>query len=102
MNAIRQYAVLEAPDVDSLVLLVQGTIADGWQPLGGPFHASGTYHQAMVWMERVLARPSSSTGELEDRPSGDGELIDELTQDDEPVLLVSEHLRQVELGRSHG
>jgi hypothetical protein len=84
MSEILRYRVVEATSVEQLAKQVQGELSNGWQPLGGPFLFAGSVCQAMGWpesAERVEA-PIESTRE---ETASDLELIQELTEDDEPM-----------------
>lgn len=82
MNRVLRYDVVEAPSIDRLVEGVQERIAGGWQPLSGPFYLNGSHFQAVVWTEESQGAPRSSEDALY---QSDIELIDELTEDDQPI-----------------
>ena len=89
MSDILRYRVVEAASVEQLANQVQIELSDGWQPLGGPFLFAGSVCQAMGWpdsAERVEA-PIESTRE---ETVSDLELIQELTEDDEPMPTLRE------------
>jgi hypothetical protein len=84
MGTILKYDVVDGDSVDHLVCVVQDRISQGWQPLGGPFYLSGSFFQAVVWTDeaeehavRVARSAEYERQELE--------LIDELTEVDDPV-----------------
>jgi hypothetical protein len=94
MDKVLRYDVVEASSIDRLVAEVQLRISSGWQPLSGPFYLKGSHFQAMVWTEgseagsrTPMERPRYGQGEIE--------LIDELTEDDQP-------LSRWEVGVDHG
>jgi len=63
---------------------VQDRITAGWQPLSGPFYLSGSHFQAMVWTELSERRGTAPVERLRSRQC-EIELIDELTEDDQPL-----------------
>ncbi len=76
--------MVDAKSLDLLVDEVQNRISQGWQPLGGPFYLNGDHHQAVVWTvesERRLRAVDPDHGSYE----SEIELIDELTEDDQPI-----------------
>lgn len=84
MDKVLRYEVVEASSIDRLVAEVQLRISSGWQPLSGPFYLSGSHFQAMVWTEESEQRSNTPVGKLRYR-QGEIELIDELTEDDQPL-----------------
>ena len=94
MDKVLRYEVVEASSIDRLVAEVQLRISSGWQPLSGPFYLSGSHFQAMVWTEESEQRSNTPVGKLRYR-QGEIELIDELTEDDQP-------LSRWEVGVDHG
>lgn len=84
MDKVLRYDVVEASSIDRLVAEVQLRISSGWQPLSGPFYLSGSHFQAMVWTEESERRSNTPVGKLRYR-QGEIELIDELTEDDQPL-----------------
>jgi hypothetical protein len=94
MDKVLRYDVVEASSIERLVAGVQLRIGSGWQPLSGPFYLSGSHFQAMVWTEESEAG-SPTTAERPRYGQGEIELIDELTEDDQP-------LSRWEVGVDHG
>jgi hypothetical protein len=84
MDRVLRYDVVEASSIDSLVAAVQLRIGSGWQPLSGPFYLNGSHFQAMVLTERSEATSIPTTEGFRYRQS-EIELIDELTEDDQPL-----------------
>ena len=84
MDKVLRYDVVEASSIDHLVAEVQLRISSGWQPLSGPFYLSGSHFQAMVWTEESAQRSATPVEKLPYR-QGEIELIDELTEDDQPL-----------------
>ena len=84
MDKVLRYDVVEASSIDHLVAEVQLRISSGWQPLSGPFYLSGSHFQAMVWTEGSEKRSTTSAEKMHYR-QGEIELIDELTEDDQPL-----------------
>jgi len=82
MNRVLRYDVVEALSIDRLVEAVQERITGGWQPLSGPFYLNGSHFQALGWTEESQDPPHSSE---DDFYQSDIELIDELTEDDQPI-----------------
>ena len=84
MSRIVRYEIVEAKTLDLLVDEVQGRISLGWQPLGGPFYLNGDHHQAVVWTDESERRLRAVDGDGTPYES-EIELIEELTEDDEPI-----------------
>jgi hypothetical protein len=84
MDKVLRYDVVEASSIDRLVATVQLRIGSGWQPLSGPFYLSGSHFQAMVWTEASEQR-ATTAAETTHYRQGEIELIDELTEDDQPL-----------------
>ena len=84
MDKVLRYDVVEASSIDRLVEEVQLRISSGWQPLSGPFYLSGSHFQAMVWTEES-EQLSTTPVEKRHYRQGEIELIDELTEDDQPL-----------------
>lgn len=84
MDKVLRYDVVEASSIDRLVAEVQHRITAGWQPLSGPFYLSGSHFQAVVWTELSEQRAAAPVEQLRYR-QGEIELIDELTEDDQPL-----------------
>lgn len=84
MDKVLRYDVVEASSIDRLVAEVQLRISSGWQPLSGPFYLSGSHFQAMVWTEESEAG-SPAPSERPRYGQSEIELIDELTEDDQPL-----------------
>jgi len=84
MDKVLRYDVVEASSIDGLVAEVQHRIADGWQPLSGPFYLNGGHFQAVVWTEESERRSHTPVEQLHFRQN-EIELIDELTEDDQPM-----------------
>jgi len=84
MDKVLRYDVVEASSIDGLVAEVQLRITSGWQPLSGPFYLKGNHFQAMVWTERS-ERAASAAPERYQFHQSEIELIDELTEDDQPL-----------------
>ncbi len=84
MDKVLRYDVVEASSIDRLVPEVQHRITAGWQPLSGPFYLNGSCFQAMVWTEESEQR-SAIPGERFHYRQSEIELIDELTEDDQPI-----------------
>jgi hypothetical protein len=86
MDKKLKYEVVDSETVDSLVETVQQRIADGWQPLGGPFFLNGSFYQAIVLPDDSGSRIEQISYRSRPRQS-EIELIEELTEDDEPIAL---------------
>ena len=84
MDKVLRYDVVEASSIDGLVAEVQHRIADGWQPLSGPFYLNGGHFQAVVWTVESGQRSAAPVEPFHYRQS-EIELIDELTEDDQPM-----------------
>jgi hypothetical protein len=84
MNRVLKYEVIEASSLDRLVDEVQQRIDGGWQPLSGPFYLNGSHFQAVVWTEESADAARLPTDERAFYQS-EIELIDELTEDDQPI-----------------
>jgi len=84
MDKVLRYDVVEAASIDRLVAEVQLRITSGWQPLSGPFYLNGSHFQAMVWTEGSEKASAVPTARFHYRQS-EIELIDELTEDDQPL-----------------
>jgi hypothetical protein len=95
VSTVLKYDIIGSDNTELLVRHVQSKISEGWQPLGAPFYLNGSMFQAMVWTEaseeRALGVPSRGT-------QMDIELIEELTEDDESIPRLSDHLEQVQSG----
>jgi hypothetical protein len=83
MSKVLKYAVVDADSLDHLVDAVQQRINLGWQPLGGPFYLNGDHHQAVVWTQEAEER--ARTPHEVKYGQNEIELIDELTEDDQPI-----------------
>jgi len=83
MSRILKYAMVDAESLDLLVESVQQRIGLGWQPQGGPFYLNGTHHQAVVWTHESEER--ARTPHEVHYGQNEIELIEELTEDDEPI-----------------
>ncbi|GAG46876.1 unnamed protein product [marine sediment metagenome] len=99
MSTSQKYDIVGSSSIELLVEHVQSKISEGWQPLGAPFYLNGSMYQAMVWTESPAERlPSDSF-----KPAQmDIELIEELTEDDEPLPRLSERFGQAQSGGLHG
>jgi hypothetical protein len=75
--------MVEADSLDHLVDAVQQRIDLGWQPLGGPFYLNGGHHQAVVWTREAEER--TRTPHEVKYGQNEIELIEELTEDDQPI-----------------
>ena len=84
MDKVLRYDVVEAASIDRLVAEVQLRITTGWQPLSGPFYLNGNHFQAMVWTEGSEKASVVPADRFRYRQS-EIELIDELTEDDQPL-----------------
>jgi hypothetical protein len=84
MDRVLRYDVVEASSIDRLVAEVQVRLSSGWQPLSGPFYLNGSCYQAMVWTEKPNAG-SAAPAERFHYGQSEIELIDELTEDDQPI-----------------
>ena len=84
MDKVLRYDVVEAASIARLVAEVQLRITSGWQPLSGPFYLNGNHFQAMVWTERS-ERAAAASPERYQFHQSEIELIDELTEDDQPL-----------------
>jgi hypothetical protein len=97
MSTVLEYDIVSAESVDLLTRHVQGKVAQGWQPLGAPFYLDGSLCQAIVWTEAAAQR----TAAAETRSNRiDLELIEELTEDDEAVPRLIDHLERTHSGGS--
>ena len=76
--------MVDATSLDLLVDEVQARISEGWQPLGGPFYLNGDHHQAVVWTEEAETRLRGVRGD-QGQYGSEIELIEELTEDDQPI-----------------
>ena len=86
-STVQKYDIVESDSRENLIEQVQSKISDGWQPLGAPFYLNGSMHQAIVWTEASEERvPSTSFRHTQ----MDIELIEELTEDDEPPPRLSD------------
>jgi len=83
MSRVLKYEVVDAESLDHLVESVQQRIGLGWQPLGGPFYLNGSHHQAVVWTKE--SEEQARTPHEVRYGQAEIELIDELTEDDEPI-----------------
>ena len=84
MDKVLNYEVIDAVSIDILVKTVQRRISDGWQPLGGPFYLNGSFYQAIGLPAAPASRVESISYRRGTRQS-EIELIEELTEDDEPI-----------------
>jgi hypothetical protein len=89
MSTILNYDVVDADSVDRLVRDVQGKITQGWQPLGAPFYLGGSFLQAIVWTDESERLAAGEVDAAEDEQQ-DLELIDELTEVDDPIRPFSD------------
>lgn len=99
MSSVLKYDIVESDSIESLIAHVQCKISEGWQPLGAPFYLNGAMYQAIVWTEvseELVPRTSSRHTQM------DIELIEELTEDDDPPPRLSEHLEQAHSGSLRG
>jgi len=76
--------MVDATSLDLLVDEVQARISEGWQPLGGPFYLNGDHHQAVVWTDEAETRSRGVRGD-QGHYGSEIELIEELTEDDQPI-----------------
>ena len=83
MSRVLKYSVVDADTLDGLVASVQQRIDLGWQPLGAPFSLNGSHHQAVVWTQEAEER-ARTPHEVRYRQN-ESDLIDELTEDDQPI-----------------
>jgi hypothetical protein len=83
MNRVLKYDVVEADSIDRLVAEVQDRIGDGWQPLSGPFYLNGRHYQAVVWTDE--SENGTAASDRSAYYQSEIELIDELTEDDQPI-----------------
>ena len=95
MSTILKYNVVDADSVDRLVRDVQKRISQGWQPLGAPFYLGGSFLQAIVWTDE------SESLAAEDEQQ-DLELIEELTEVDDPIRPFSDRFDYTPPGGIHG
>jgi hypothetical protein len=95
MSTILKYDVVDADSVDRLVRDVQERISQGWQPLGAPFYLGGSFLQAIVWTDE------SESLAAEDEQQ-DLELIEELTEVDDPIRPFSDRFDYTPPGGIHG
>ena len=95
MSTILKYNVVDADSVDRLVRDVQKRISQGWQPLGAPFYLGRSFLQAIVWTDE------SESLAAEDEQQ-DLELIDELTEVDDPIRPFSDRFDYTPPGGIHG
>ncbi len=84
MSRVLKYNIVQSESIDDLVEEVQNRIAHGWQPLSGPYFWSGKHCQAVVWSQQAEARARTPHGVRAYRQS-EIELIEELTEDDQPI-----------------
>ena len=84
MSRILKYNIVQSESIDDLVVSVQNRIADGWQPLSGPFYWNGRHYQAVVWTQEADER-SRTPHEVPIYGQSEIELIEELTADDQPI-----------------
>ena len=89
MSTILKYDVVDADGVGGLVREVQQRICQGWQPLGGPFYLSGSFLQAMVWTDEAEDHAARTAQTAEDQKQ-ELDLIDELTEVDDPIRPFSD------------
>ncbi len=101
MSTILRYDVVDADSVDRLVRDVQERISQGWQPLGAPFYLGGSFLQAVVWTDDSEERATEAIGAAEDERK-DLELIDELTEVDDPIRPFSDRFEYTPPGGIHG
>ncbi len=92
MSTVLKYSVIDSQSVELLVVQVQNQIALGWQPLGGPFQNDDSFCQAMVFSESGYLRAVAAAGDT--HPATESDLIHELTEDDEPFPMLSDHLER--------
>lgn len=89
MSTILKYDVVDAHSVDHLVRDVQERISQGWQPLGAPFYLNGSFLQAVVWTDEAEEHAAQVARAVEDAQR-ELELIDELTEVDDPIRPFSD------------
>ena len=89
MSTVLKYDVVDADSVDSLVRDVQERISQGWQPLGAPFYLGGSFLQAVVWTDESEERAAAMADPVGDEQQ-ELELIDELTEVDDPIRPFSD------------
>ena len=101
MSTILKYDVVDAESVDLLVGTVQQRISQGWQPLGAPFYLGGSFLQAVVWTDESEERAAAAVDAAEDEQH-ELELIDELTEVDDPIRPFSDRFDYTPPGGIHG
>ena len=101
MSTILKYDVVDAESVDLLVGTVQQRISQGWQPLGAPFYFGGSFLQAVVWTDESEVRAAAAVDAAADEQH-ELELIDELTEVDDPIRPFSDRFDYTPPGGIHG